>query len=138
MMEKNPLLNRLMNEETADVVHSSAYAEAQNAKKMGVASTVDFAKRQAIEENRQVIKSYRDSRIVGEARGGTAGKAKRYDRSEDAALVARRPEVESGSGRETRGDEGVRTTKRQFPTGVTSMQNQISTPPARRNPGISR
>ena len=76
MMEKNPLLNRLMNEETADVVHSSAYAEAQNAEKMGVASMVDFAKRQAIEENRKMVGGYRDSRIVCEARGANAGDRK--------------------------------------------------------------
>jgi len=44
--------------------HSSGYAEAANGSSMGAASAESFQKRQRMEQNRQIIQSYRDSHIA--------------------------------------------------------------------------
>ena len=74
----NPFLKRLMKDKKEDVVHSSAYAKVQNSNGIGVASVETFSGRLAIEQNRQVVRGYGDSKIVNEARGN-APRAKKYE-----------------------------------------------------------
>lgn len=84
---KNPFLKRLIKEKTEDVVHSSAYAQAQNAKGIGSASTESFSQRFRLEKNRSMVRGYSDSKIVNEAKGN-APKAKKYEvqKNESGAL----------------------------------------------------
>ncbi len=100
-MERNPFLKRLMKAQTEDVVHSSAYAQAQNQKRIGVASMRGFEERMRMENNRTTIKGYKDSEVVNKSFvSARAGKV---------ALSAQEP----------------------------TAQKPV-TPPARKNPGISR
>lgn len=140
-MDKNPLLGRLMKDTKEDVVHSSAYAEAQNAGGMGAASTQSFAKRQEIEANRTTIQGYRDSRVVSDAFGSGGTKLQEYDAAHDAsqrAAIRERFGGERNTGTNDKvsgnagGDNGAGAMGRTMPTGRTTV------PPVRRNPGISR
>lgn len=140
-MEKNPFLDRLMQDKAKDVAHSSAYAEAQNAGKMGVASAQSFAERQKIEANRTIVQGYRDSRVVSDAFGSGENKLQGYSKEHDASQRAAIRD-RFGGGRnngvgDNRGGEvgvagGGADGGRGMPTGRTTP------PPARRNPGISR
>ncbi len=67
-MDKNPLLKYMMKEKTEDVLHTSAYARAQNAGSMGASSTQSFEERQRIEANRQIVRRYGDSNLMQRAR----------------------------------------------------------------------
>ncbi|MBR3172835.1 hypothetical protein IKF21_02930 [Candidatus Saccharibacteria bacterium] len=131
-MDKNPFLDRLMKEESKDVVHSSAYAQAQNAEGIGAASTQSFATRRAIEQNRKMVRGYRDSKVVNEVGDGVV-KSVKYDAEKDASQRAaikerfgdRKNQQFGGSDKGTIGG------------GASTEKNQI-TPPTRRNPGLSR
>ena len=74
----NPFLKRLIKEKTEDVVHSSAYAKAQNPGGMGASSAESFAARMRLEQNRQKIRGYGDSRIANAAIG-QAPRAKAFE-----------------------------------------------------------
>ena len=63
----NPFLNRLMKDDKADILHSSAYARAQSSGGMGADSVESFAERRKIDRNRTVIRGYNDSKIAGES-----------------------------------------------------------------------
>ncbi|MBR6505545.1 hypothetical protein IKT18_01735 [Candidatus Saccharibacteria bacterium] len=67
-MDKNPLLKYMMKEEVKDVLHTSAYARAQNSGAMGASSTQSFEERQKIEANRQAVRRYSDSNLMQQAR----------------------------------------------------------------------
>lgn len=126
-MEKNPFLKRLMSDKTEDVVHSSTYARAQN-ENIGVASTESFSLRQEIDQNRQVVKRYRDSGIVNERRGREIG-AKKYEVGDDKGIEGAKSLVQSS----------VRSSAKplkQMP--VQSSAKPLTQPPARKNPGIFR
>ena len=71
-----PLLNRLMKEKKGDVVHSSAYAKAQNQGGIGSSSMQSFEQRKVIDQNRSMIRKYGDSKIAMEA-GKTSWQARR-------------------------------------------------------------
>lgn len=128
----NPFLKRLMKEKSQDVIHSSAYGEAQNSGKMGVASAQSFAARQAIEQSRSQVRGYRDSKIVTEE-GNRVARAATFDAEKDAAQRAAirerfgRERGEAGSNKQTSAQAAPETAK---PT--------AGNPPAWRNPGISR
>ncbi|MBR2543807.1 hypothetical protein IKF04_00710 [Candidatus Saccharibacteria bacterium] len=74
-----------MKDKTEDVIHSSAYANAQNADRMGTTDSMSFSQRMAIEGNRKIVRSYRDSKIVNETSTGKS-KATQYSASEDRFL----------------------------------------------------
>lgn len=63
-----------MRTQTADVMHSSGYAGAQNAGNFGAASTESFAQRRSVEEQRKFVRGYRNSRIIGGATNGVRAK----------------------------------------------------------------
>ena len=63
----NPFLNRLIKDDKADILHSSAYARAQRSGGMGTDSVESFAERRKIDRNRTVIRGYNDSKIAGES-----------------------------------------------------------------------
>ena len=136
-MDKNPFLKRLIKDNREDIVHTSAYAKAQNAEGMGVASTQGFGDRMRVEQNWTVVGRYRDSKVVNEVGDGTI-KAKRYDQSEDAAkMVAQRKSyAEKQAERQFGGGESG-TVRTRFSGGTTS-EDKKPTPPARKNPGIYR
>ena len=63
---KNPLLKYLSKTTKKDVMHTSAYAQAQNKDGMGVSSTRSFTERMRVERNRQRIQGYNSSRLVSQ------------------------------------------------------------------------
>ena len=60
----NPFLKYVMKDEKEDIFHSSAYGKAQNGQGIGTASVETFTHRNAINNNRQHVKSYGDSEII--------------------------------------------------------------------------
>lgn len=138
-MEKNLFLHRLMKEKKEDVVHSSAYAEAQNGGEIGTASAQSFEERQKIEQNRTMIQGYRDSKVINDALGNVGTELRGYDAAHDAsqreAIRERfgdRRDNRVGGNRGEGVDNGGAGASRTMPTGRVAM------PPMRRNPGISR
>ena len=127
-----------MKDTKGDVVHSSAYAEAQNAEGIGVASTQSFAARREIDSKRTVVKGYRDSRVVNDALDNVGNKLREYDAEHDAnqrAAIRERfgGERENGfSNNENINEQKDNSSGKKMPSG------QTTTPPAWRNPGISR
>ena len=87
MIQKNPFLKYLIKDEKKDIFHSSAYAQAQSGDAMGAASTESFKVRVNINRNRQVVRGYRDSRVMTEA-NKNAPRAKAYTPPEKQASSA--------------------------------------------------
>lgn len=86
--DKNLIDYTVAHQERSDFFHSSGYATAQNGDSIGAAAggkSDSFAARQALESQRQHIKSYQDSQ-VGNARWNGQS-AKRYDRATDLAKI---------------------------------------------------
>ena len=135
----NPFLKRLIKEETKDVIHTSAYGEAQNSGKMGTASTSSFLDRLRIDRNRSRVRGYDESKIVNETREN-GPEAKKYDASKDKMLnregesqIGQRGAGVSGLNRggfSGRGAEGA--------VGTANTTPKPAQPPARKNPGIFR
>ena len=109
----------IMKKKTEDVVHSSAYAEAQNRGGIGAASTQSFNDRMRIENNRDRIRGYNDSRVVSQARASSGIKAKTYEA----------PERKDGF------LDGKSQANASF-TKKSNGANGLSRPPVVRNPGI--
>ncbi|MCR5700309.1 MAG: hypothetical protein K6G49_02680 [Candidatus Saccharibacteria bacterium] len=133
-MEKNPFLARLMKDKSKDVLHSSAYAEAQGAGKMGAASTQSFAERQRVETNRTTVRGYKDSRVVNDALGNVGAKIKSYDATRD---TDQRAAIRERFGESRRGEAGS-IGRGDVSNDQMASSRQMTPPPARRNPGISR
>ncbi|MBO7132062.1 hypothetical protein J6V85_02255, partial [Candidatus Saccharibacteria bacterium] len=112
---------------TEDVVHSSAYAQAQNKKGIGVASTEGFAERMKIEQNRTTIRAYGDSRVVNDS-FGQAPRPMVYN-----------PETDKSERLKIR-DRDSMAVGRAMMANKTAVPapSKPTVPPARKNPGISR
>ena len=93
----NPFLKRLMKDKSEDILHSSPYARAQSGSAFGATSTQSFNARMAIERNRSNVRSYGDSRIVGEARSG-APRAKTFDAGTSNSKPAAVPPIRKNPG----------------------------------------
>ena len=93
---KNPFLKRLMKDTKETVVHSSAYAKAQNDGGIGVTSTESFSERMKIDRNRTVVRRYGESRIVNDV-SGAISEVKTYDRANDGAFGARKNRADKRS-----------------------------------------
>lgn len=65
MFNNNSLLRRFNKAKREEVLHSSAYAEAQNAGKIGATGAQTFSERLRIEEQRKLVGKYRDA-LVGQ------------------------------------------------------------------------
>ena len=134
-MNDNPLLVQLMKDKLGDVVHSSAYAQAQNADRIGADSSQSFTARREIDQNRQNIKVYKDSEVIAEVGKGLA-KAAKFDTQKEASQIAAIKE-KFGDRRErqfqsTNNEKVSGNLKGSLEGGSTQV-----TPPARRTPGIS-
>ena len=137
-MDRNPFLKRLMKDTKSDVVHSSAYAKAQNAGGIGSASVQSFAERQAIESNRTIVKGYKDSRVVNDAIGSGRAEIKNYDAERDASQRAAIRD-RFGGGRNAGNDTSGSVVKgNNTSVGGAGSSGRSATPPAWRNTGISR
>ena len=129
---EGPLLKRIMKDKKEDVIHSSAYAEAQNQGGIGSSSMQTFEQRKAIDQNRNLVRKYGDSKIATEV-GRTSWQARR-----DAAQFG-----ESGDGEKGVSTSGLRgrLNSKENDTGTkggdTATKGGPSQMPARRNPGIS-
>ena len=129
-MDTNPLLDRLMDVDKEDVVHSSAYAKAQNTGGMGADSVESFERRRVVDQNRTVVRGYHDSKIANATRG-MGLKASKYDASKDAS---QREAI-----RERFGNRGANNANGGNPdSGEGKSIEKNMQPPARRNPGIFR
>lgn len=127
------LLKRIMDEKKEDVIHSSAYAEAQNQGGIGSSSMQSFGQRRAIDQHRSVVRRYSDSKIATES-GKTSWQARR-----EAAQFG-----EDADNKNTSPSSGLRgkLNSKDADTGAkggdSSTKSGPSQMPARRNPGISR
>ena len=86
----NPLLHRLIKEKKEDVVHTSAYAEAQNKSGIGSASVQSFTERRRIDLNRSSVGRYKDSEIVKDTSKKLLNTCGAYDANRDALGMAER------------------------------------------------
>ena len=66
MINKNPFTKILIKNQKQEFFHSSAYGMAQSGNVIGASSTESFAKRQEIDQNRQNIRKYNDSRVASQ------------------------------------------------------------------------
>ncbi|MBQ8985020.1 hypothetical protein IJ076_00450 [Candidatus Saccharibacteria bacterium] len=82
MIQKNPFLKYMMKDKKEDVFHSSAYAKVQNGAGIGAASTESYRVRVNIDRNRQVVRGYKDSKIINDSKNQIQ-KAKTYDAASD-------------------------------------------------------
>ena len=127
------LLKRIMNKKKEDVVHSSAYADAQNQGGIGASSVQSFGQRRAIDQHRSVVRRYSDSKIATES-GKTSWQARR-----EAAQFGEDDDNKNTS--PSSGHRGKLNSK-DADTGAKGGENLTkngpSQMPARRNPGISR
>lgn len=119
-----------MTDKKADVVHSSTYAETQNANGIGATSAESFAARQALEAKRTMVKNYKDSIIATTVNPDKTG-IRKYDSSKDAA---ERAAIREKFG----GERSNKTEKTPKNGGGTIAAERTTPPPARINPGISR
>ena len=127
-MGTNPLLDRLMNVDKEDAMHSSVYAKARNAERMGVSSADSFERRRIVDQNRTVVRGYHDSKIVNATRG-MGFKAGKYDAKKDAS--------QRGAIKEKFGNKEVSSANGGGSGEGKSMKKNMQ-PPVRRNPGIFR
>ena len=127
------LLKRIINKKKEDVIHSSAYAEAQNQGGIGASSVQSFGQRRAIDQHRSVVRRYSDSKIATES-GKTAWQARREAAQfgEDAG----KENTSSTSG--LRGRLNSKDADTGAKGGDSSTKSGPSQMPVRRNPGISR
>ena len=95
----NPFLKYFMKEKKENIFHSSAYGKAQNAGAIGAASVESFGERMKMEQNRQMVQAYNDSRVVNGAyvNGPKAKKyvpkEKREEVMKKSALKGKEPEA---------------------------------------------
>lgn len=61
---KNPLIKFIKEEDHASIFHSSVHARAQSEGHLGAASSETFRQREALNQNRQYIKQYKESRLA--------------------------------------------------------------------------
>ncbi len=78
------IIQRVTGVTSADVAHSSGYANAQNAGSFGAASTESFAERREIDENRSVVQGYRQAQVA--QRKNFMPKARTYQQELQAKL----------------------------------------------------
>ena len=95
----NPLLKYLSKTTKKDVMHTSAYAQAQNKDGMGASSTRSFTERMRVERNRQRIQGYNSSRLVSQT-FAVGPRAKTYEapaKEERGIMGARETAKQMGS-----------------------------------------
>lgn len=73
----NLISKYFIKEQKKDIFHSSEYGKAQSGEMMGAMSIKSFNERMKVEQNRQVIKGYNDSRVA-EQRFNGGVRAKKY------------------------------------------------------------
>ena len=64
---KDLILKYIKKDSKEDIFHSSAYGKAQNSSSMGTASTETFSKRRELDQHRQAVRRYGESRIANNA-----------------------------------------------------------------------
>lgn len=58
------LIQRTAKTSTSDVMHSNGYANVENAHSFGASDNTTFSERQQIEQNRKMIRGYRNARVA--------------------------------------------------------------------------
>ena len=84
-MDNKLLLKYGMRGKKEDIFHSSTFGKAQNTSGMGTASSMSFSQRMKIDNNRSMVRGYRDSKIMSEAKE-RGPKAEQYSASRDKFL----------------------------------------------------
>ena len=127
MIQKNPFLKYMMKDEKKDVFHSSAYAKAQSGAAIGSASTESFNVRVNVNQNRQIVRGYRDSKIMADA-NKNAPKAKTWEQSEQGK-TADTPVAKQGAGKavvSNRGDTGSAVISNRGKVGDAMISNRAN------------
>ncbi len=62
------LIKRISNTTSADVMHSSGYAQVGNSGNFGAADSTSFAERRKIEQNRKLVQGYKNARIAADVK----------------------------------------------------------------------
>lgn len=61
---KDLILKYVKQDKKEDIFHSSPYGRAQSGSSMGAASTETFSSRKALDQQRQIVRRYGESRIA--------------------------------------------------------------------------
>ena len=103
-MDNNKLARQWLtrNDKAENLVHSSGYAKEQSGANIGAAGGESFAERQALEQKRQFIQSYKNSQLASR-RQNRYDRAKSYQQYRGQVEAANLTEVA-----ETRARERVR------------------------------
>ena len=126
----NPFLKRLIKKDKSDILHSSAYAKAQNAGNIGVASTQSFRERISIDQNRKIVHKYRDSKLISESRRNSWREKQKAAQFGDIG--------NSGKSDSLRGNLNTAHNAGGDKDGNSVSARGPAQAPARKNPGISR
>ena len=129
----------MKDEDKSEVFHSSAYGQAQNGASMGSASTESFEARRSQDQNRQFIKGYNDSKVMGSAFSPAARPATVQpgdlptSRVSNASRPGVTPTSSAMSARSAMPTRGAMLARSAAPA-----RPAMSRPPMRQNPGIHR
>ena len=87
----NPFSKYVIKDKKKDIVHTSVYGKIQSGDAIGSVSTESFEKRMKMEENRQIVKGYNDSKLVGStfSNGPRAEKYTPLEKKEGIGMGAR-------------------------------------------------
>ena len=116
-MNKNPFLKRLIKDKKKDIIHSSAYAKAQNTG-IGSSSVESFQKRREIDRHRTIVRRYNESKIVTDANANKPKPRIYKPDNEKPDTSSKKPTASSRK--------------------MITLSTRHNNPPIRRNPGISR
>ena len=142
---KNPFLKYINKPEKDEVFHSSAFAKAQNAGNIGAASSETFTARRSLDQNRQFVRGYNDSRLVNTP--NPALRAKAYDPTAAPRFTSRTSDVQASMRAATAANAATTGINRSATLGTARPSAMgaarpaapaMSRPPMPKNPGIHR
>lgn len=117
-----PLLKYVNDPDKDEVFHTSAFARAQNGGHLGAASSETFTARRSLDQNRQFVRNYGDSKLATAGNPGLHAKA--YDPTAQPRFAS---------------DARVAANQRFAASrpAAQSPASQMSRPPLPKNPGIN-
>ena len=123
----------MKDEDKSEVFHSSAYGQAQNGASMGSASTESFEARRNQDRNRQFIKGYNDSKVMGSAFSPAARPATVQPGDLPTSRVSNAPRPGVAPTSSAMSAHSTMPARSAAPA-----RPAMSRPPMRQNPGIHR
>ena len=87
------LINRTTKVSTSDIIHSTGYASVRSGANFGASDNTTFSERQQIEQQRKLIKGYRNARVAQGS--GILPRARSYE--EEIALQAAMTQIDNSA-----------------------------------------